>query len=68
MHGFEEISLATLSSTTSDTLDHLPYGVIGLSSDGLVEIYNTTESKLAGLPAERVLGGELLQQHRSVHE
>ncbi len=57
MYGFEEISLATLSSATNDTLDHLPYGVVGLSSDGLVEIYNATESTLAGLPAERVLGG-----------
>jgi photoactive yellow protein len=57
MHGFEEISLATLSSMPSDTLDRLPYGVIGLSSDGMVQIYNATESKLAGLPAARVLGG-----------
>lgn len=57
MHGFEEISLATLSGTTTDTLDQLPYGVIGLSSDGMVQVYNATESKLAGLPAARVLGG-----------
>lgn len=57
MHGFEDVSLATLSCSTSDALDRLPYGVIGLSSDGMVEIYNATESKLAGLPASRVLGG-----------
>jgi photoactive yellow protein len=54
---FNHISLATLSSSTQATLDDLPYGVIGLSTDGLVRIYNATESKLAGLPAIKVVGG-----------
>ena len=57
MFGFDEISLDTLSNANTSTLDELPFGVIGLSSEGLVEIYNATESKLAGLPPARVLGG-----------
>ena len=57
MHGFSDITLATLCRSTSATLDGLDYGVIGLSSDGLVRIYNATESQLAGLPPEKVLGG-----------
>lgn len=57
MYEFNEVSLATLISSTKVTLDNLPYGVIGLSSDGIVEIYNATEAELAGLPAEKVLGG-----------
>ena len=56
MYDFGNISLATLSASPSATLDGLPYGVIGLSSVGLVEVYNDTESKLAGLPSDRVLG------------
>jgi photoactive yellow protein len=61
MYDFDEISLATLLSSPLGTLDGLPYGVIGLSSDGLVEIYNATESKLAGLPSGRVLGGRFFE-------
>jgi photoactive yellow protein len=57
MYEFDHISPATLSSADPDTLDGLPYGVIGLSSDGLVKIYNATESRLAGLPATKVVGG-----------
>ena len=58
MYDFDRISLATLSISTASAVDDLPYGVIGLSPDGLVKVYNATESKLAGLPASRVLGGD----------
>lgn len=57
MHDFRHITLTTLASAPAAMLDELPYGVIGLSSDGRVQIYNATESRLAGLPAARVLGG-----------
>ena len=57
MHEFNTISIAALSNAGPALLDDLPFGVIGLSSDGLVQIYNATESRLAGLPASRVLGG-----------
>ena len=56
MLSFEAISLDTLGTLEVDRLDTLPFGVVGLSSDGIVEIYNATESQLAGLPPETVLG------------
>lgn len=56
MYNFEQITLDTLSNSVPSTLDDLPFGVIGLSSDGLVKTYNATESRLAGLPVSRVLG------------
>ncbi len=56
MHTFEDASIATLSGAGAAVLDGLPYGVIGLSADGCVAVYNATESRLAGLSAARVLG------------
>ena len=58
---FDGISIATLCGSTKESLDELSFGVIGLTSEGVVEIYNTTESRLAGLPAERVLGGHFFE-------
>ena len=45
-----------LNSATAVELDTLPYGVIAMGLDGTVEAYNLTESKLAGLTPERVIG------------
>jgi photoactive yellow protein len=45
-----------LCTASAADLDRLPYGVIAMSLDGTVEAYNSTESRLAGLKAERVLG------------
>ena len=42
-------------------LDSLPFGVIGLSEAGVVEIYNATESRLAGLPVVRIIGGRFFE-------
>ena len=56
MDEFDEITIAALSGCPPAHLDDLPYGVIGLSPDGLVEVYNATESKYAGLPVDKVLG------------
>lgn len=53
---FEDITLTDLDSLPREQSDALPYGVVGLSPAGLVEIYNRTESTLAGLPLESVLG------------
>ena len=58
MNEFSQVSLATLSTSSPAILDDLPFGVIGLSSDGIVQIYNATESRLAGLPAIKVVGGD----------
>ena len=53
---FNLIKLADLDSLSTSECDLLPFGVVGLSPEGLVEVYNLTESKLAGLPLDSVLG------------
>ncbi len=53
---FDHISLALLDAMPPEQLDELPFGVVGMSPEGTVEIYNATESKLAGLRAVVVLG------------
>ena len=37
-------------------LDRLPFGIVGLSPQGIVEVYNQTEARLAGLNRDDVLG------------
>ncbi len=56
MLDFGRISLETLASSTSAALDELPFGVVGVSADGLTVVYNATEAKFAGLPPDRVVG------------
>ena len=53
---FSNVTLATLETLTSTEFDALPFGVIGLNADGTAEVFNATESKLAGLSAETVIG------------
>ena len=54
--GFADIRLADIDGLADQELDVLPFGVIGLSADCLVEIYNQTESRLAGLSGDTVIG------------
>ena len=37
-------------------LDRLPFGVVGLTPEGIVDVYNQTEARLAGLNRDDVLG------------
>jgi photoactive yellow protein len=53
---FSEISCDRLAELNDTEVDLLPFGVIGLSSGNLVEVYNRTESQLAGLPRDAVMG------------
>ena len=53
---FSQIKLADLDALSKDEIDKFPFGVVGLSPDGIVEVYNASESKLAGLPADTVIG------------
>ena len=53
---FESITITDLDNLGREQSDRLPFGVVGLSPEGLVEVYNRTESNLAGLPFEAVLG------------
>ncbi len=48
--------LDQLLAADDDTLDGLPFGVIGMDDDHRVVLYNRAESALSGLSPERVLG------------
>lgn len=53
---FSAISISELEVLADPDLDSLSYGVVGLSPDGSVLRYSATESRLAGIPRESVLG------------
>jgi photoactive yellow protein len=50
------VDVGSLGRMTPDQLDGLPFGVVTLDSNGRVIGYNDTESRLAGLPKDRVIG------------
>ena len=57
---FDTPDLATRLATLDDReLDAVDFGIIGFDADTIVRRYNTTESTLAGLPRENVLGQPL---------
>lgn len=58
MLDFADITIQDLVALDDAALDALPYGVIGLGENGLVEIYNATESAAAGLHTARVMGAD----------
>lgn len=56
MSDFSTIRIIDLDTMSSEQLDALPFGVVGLAEDGTTDVYNATESKLAGIPRSIVLG------------
>ena len=48
--------LEQLEGLSESEIDRLPFGVITMDADGIVLHYNTTESTMAGLSRDRVLG------------
>ena len=54
--GFETISLQALDAMSDGDRDVLPYGVVGLDAKTIVQCYNATEARLAGLDPARVIG------------
>ncbi len=50
---------AELDRCSSEELDALDFGVIGIDAAGVVQRYNSFESKAAGLSSQRVLGQPL---------
>lgn len=56
---FSSASLAELEAASVDVLDDVPFGIIGFGSDGVVTRYNATESRMAGLSPEKVVGKHL---------
>jgi photoactive yellow protein len=55
------LDFGAIAQLTPDKLDGLPYGLITLDARGRVLHYNDTESRLVGLPKERVLGRNFFQ-------
>jgi photoactive yellow protein len=53
---FDSTSLSALDAMSAGERDALPFGVIGVDRDGITQIYNRTESDLAGLEPDTVLG------------
>lgn len=53
---FETIDARRLATMDAAERDQLPFGVIGFERDTVARIYNATESRLAGLKPERVIG------------
>ena len=50
------IDFGAVARLSPDELDKLPYGLITVDAQGRVIHYNDTESRLVGLPKERVVG------------
>lgn len=50
------IDFGAVAQLSPAELDALPYGLITLDAEGRVLHYNDTESRMVGLPKERVLG------------
>jgi photoactive yellow protein len=48
--------LDCLEAADRASLDALPFGVIGMTPDGIVTSYNSAESRLAGLTPAHVIG------------
>ena len=53
---FAEITLVDLEGMGQQKLDELDFGVIGIDLGTVATVYNETESRLAGLSPEKVLG------------
>jgi photoactive yellow protein len=52
----------TLSSASAEALHRAEFGIIELDASGRVTFYNQWESRLAGLPALRVLGRNFFRE------
>ena len=52
---FSSITLAALDAGGAPALDALSFGVVGLDASGQTQIYNLTESQMAGLSRGSVL-------------
>ncbi len=52
----EGLDFGAVSRLSDDAIDGLPFGLLTLDSAGRVIAYNDTESRMSGLPRDRVLG------------
>lgn len=51
--------IGNLSAAEADTF---PFGIVKVSDEGIIEIYNRYESELAGVPVERAVGKNFFTQ------
>jgi photoactive yellow protein len=56
---FSTCSIREIDNAAPETLDTLPFGVIGFGADANVELYSAAESRMAGLSPEKVVGRHL---------
>jgi photoactive yellow protein len=49
----------TIDGLSQDDFDQLDFGVIGIDGECAVRLYNKTESQIAGLSCDRVVGNHL---------
>ena len=53
---FTSSSITELDQASTDERDAASFGIIGFGSDKVVDRYNATESRMAGLSPEKVVG------------
>lgn len=53
---FETVALRELEAMCDEQRDTLPFGVVGLGPDTIVQTYNATEARLSGLDPSTVVG------------
>ncbi len=53
---FATCSIADVDRAPPEELDRLPFGVIGFSDEGTVDVYSAAESRMAGLSPDKVMG------------
>ncbi len=60
---FDDPAMAErLEALQPDVIDALPFGVIGFDVNGIVTLYNATESRLAGLSTASVVGRHMFEE------
>lgn len=55
------VDLGYINRVSADELNHLPYGLIVVDTQGHVLFYNETESRLTGFARERIIGKNFFQ-------
>ena len=54
--------LADLPTMSRQQIDSLPFGVVKVSDNGIIELYNATESQLSGVAANQAEGKNFFTQ------
>ena len=53
---FEGVTIEQLDGMDQPSRDALPFGVVGLGADTIVQSYNATEARMSGLDPATVMG------------